>query len=616
MDAQCVHRKSRTTSRGGLVSVMPKPALPWLKRFCALYAKHDRSVYAWEVEPHISGILVSLTLDRGTVHLLIHKKGQSASYAETESMALSIHRPEGADPMPGNGELVVRQFLQVLRRADKGDIELPEGGTAQNADSMPLLDPDQVAEVHEQLSDEIHWAQFLAYKAIITEDLYPHVGPLGKLVSTSDIKDGWKDTVARIQRNDAPQKLGLYVHIPFCTVACTFCYCGKTDNFDKSGMNSYLENLIAEARDFGPIFDGCTFTSVYFGGGTPSLLSPPAMKQVFEAIYTSFSVPDGTQVIYEGNPDSLSERKIQVLAQQGKVTRLTIGVQTLDDRVQQIVRRHNRPEHVREAIKAARKYGISHVNCDLMAGMPEQSMESFQQDVRFLLELEPDSIHLNGFRPLPRTRLGTSGTGMTPERIALRAEMLEWATEALSEAGHASAMGQGPRRTRNAANLQEYDLRRQNSSLLGLGFPSRAHSFGNHYYSPDVSEGFDPSLNKDIAGNRRWRAIRSDDTEEMHKYLVSNLRTGFTRTEFKSIFGTDPIAAAPEAFRKLEALGVVFPSEDDIYCRTETAADDLIYRTFFYSADQHERAKEVWGHEYDKSQDYRSKLDELVESCG
>ena len=616
MDAPINGHPYRPVHRGRLVSFMAKPALQWLKRFCALYAKHDRSVYAWEVEPHISGILVSMTLDRGPVHLLIHKKGQSACYAETNSLALSIHTPDGAGPMPGNGELVVRQFIQVLNRADKGDIQLPEGGTAKNDDSMPLIDPDQVAEVHEQLADEIHWAQFLAYKAIITEDLYPHVGPLGERVSTADIKDGWKDTVRRIKSNQAPQKLGLYVHIPFCTVACTFCYCGKTDNFDKSGMNAYLRNLIEEALDFGPIFEGCTFTSVYFGGGTPSLLTPPAMKQVFDALYSSFHVPDGTQVIYDGNPDSLSERKIQVLAQQGKVTRLTIGVQTLDDTVQRIVRRHNRPEHVRDAIEAARKYGIAHVNCDLMAGMPEQTMESFQKDVRFLLELEPDSIHLNGFRPLPRTRLGTEGTGMTAERIELRASMLEWATEALAEAGHASAMGQGPRRTRNAANLQEYDLRRQNSSLLGLGFPSRAHSFGNYYYSPDVSAGFDPSLNKDIAGDRQWRAIRSDDKEEMHKYLVSNLRTGFTRTEFSSIFGKDPVDAAPEAFRKLQALGVVHPSDDEIYCRTETAADDLIYRTFFYSDEQHLRAKEVWGDEYDKTVNYREKLDELVESCG
>ena len=105
-----------------------------------------------------------------------------------------------------------------------------------------------------------------------------------------------------------------------------------------------------------------------------------------------------------------------------------------------------------------REHGIAHVNCDLMAGLPGQTLASFQDDLRFLLSLEPDSLHLNGFRPLPRTRLG--GAAMSAERVALRDEMLAWGTDALADAGHGSDLGQGPRRTRNAANIQEYDLRR------------------------------------------------------------------------------------------------------------------------------------------------------------
>jgi len=360
--------------------------------------------------------------------------------------------------------------------------------------------------------------------------------------------------------------------------------------------------------------DGIPFTSVYFGGGTPSLLTPPAMRRMFEVLYRSFQVPTGTQIIYEGNPDSLSEHKIAVLAEHGRVSRLTIGVQTLDDAVQARVKRFNKPSHVSDAVVAARKHGIAHVNCDLMAGLPEQTLQSFQEDLRFLLSLEPDSVHLNGFRPLPRTRLGPSA--MSPERIVLRDEMLTWGTTALSEAGHGSDLGQGPRRTRNAANIQEYDLRRQNSSLLGLGFPARAHSFGSHYYLPDVAEGFDPSLRREIGGERRWRAIRADGAEEQHKYLVSNLRTGFTRAEFHALFDMDPIAAAPEGFAALEALGVVHLGDSEISCAVETAADDLTYRTFLYSPAMMDRARTVWGPVYDRGTDYAAQLAQLVESCG
>jgi hypothetical protein len=104
---------------------MAKTALPWLTKLCRLYEKHDRSVYETKVAKHPSGILLSFELDRGWVHLLAHRKGVSASYAETASMALSIHDPDDGSRTPGNGELVLRQFIHVLDRADNGDIVLP-----------------------------------------------------------------------------------------------------------------------------------------------------------------------------------------------------------------------------------------------------------------------------------------------------------------------------------------------------------------------------------------------------------------------------------------------------------------------------------------------------------
>jgi len=516
--------------------------------------------------------------------------------------------------MPGNGELVIRQFISVMDRADKGDIMLPNGQVSGLPEQLTKADPNKLATAHEALADELHWGEFLAYRSTITEDLYPHVQPLGQTVDHEDIRKGWKETVRRIADGTAPSLLGLYLHIPFCTVACSFCYCAKTDKFDRDNMESYLKNLHAEIDGFKDIFTDSTFTSVYFGGGTPSLLTPPAMRELFTTLYGAFHVPDGTQVIFEGNPDSLSPKKVEILGNEGKVSRLTIGVQTLDDKVQALVRRFNKPEHVRSAIQSARDSGIKHVNCDLMAGMPEQTMESFQKDVHFLLELDPDSIHLNGYRPLPRTQLASSSESLNQDQIKLRDDMLEWATEELSNAGHSSGMGQVPRRTRNAANIQEYDLRRQNSSLLGLGFPARSHSFGGHYYSPDASDGFDPSLQRDLKGGRKWHAISVDDKEERHKYLVSNLRTGFTLAEFRTLFGMDAVDAAPKAFEKLGRLGVVHVGDKEVHCKTDTAIDDLVYRTFFYSEGQHARAREVWGPDYDRNVDYRAKLTELVES--
>jgi coproporphyrinogen III oxidase-like Fe-S oxidoreductase len=600
----------------------PVNAERWFNKFCKVYARHDHSIEDWRVESHCNGVLVTLVLDRGDVTLLVHRKGTNSFYAEIPSLAISIFSDEDdcVPKLPGNAELVIRQFLNVLRKADKGNLVIPAPSTAGGQGRpIAMVKPDspQALATRSVLADKLHWGSFLAWKALVTEDLYPHVGPLGELVSDEEIREGWVNTVARMHAGTAPQKLGLYVHVPFCTVACSFCFCRKTDRFNRAGFDTYLDQLNAETENWAEIFKSVSFTSMYFGGGTPSLLSPPAMSRLFSTLFENFDVPKGTQIIYEGNPDSLSARKIEVLATEGHVTRLTIGVQTLDDKVQELVRRFNRPDQVRDAISAARAYGIEHVNCDLMAGLPEQTMSSFQKDLEYLVSLEPDSVHVNGFRPLPVTRLAKDGSVMEPETVILRDEMLKWAQQYLSENGHTSnEMGQSPRRTRNAANIQEYDLRRQNSSLLGLGFPARAHSFAGHYYSPDADQGFDPSLSRELSGKRVWRAVRSSDREEIHKYLVSNLRTGFTPTEFRSLFNCDPQDIAREPLNQLVDLGVLHVGKDELYCDSGDHSQNLIYRTFLMSPEHLARAREVWGAEYDRDLDYKARIRVLCESCG
>lgn len=603
----------------GLRFLMSQGALPWLSRLCALYTKHAPSVRRCSVDAHSSGAVVSLTIAGGTVQLLLKPKGEGKSYAETPSLSVSLQpRPDDCTLDPREAEQVARDFIDVLARADKGTIDITPPRPPENDGQAEIVtvDPEAVAAAREALADEIHWASFIGYKALVTEDLYPHVGPLGEIVSEDQILDGWRDAVRRINDGTAPEKLGLYVHTPFCTVACSFCYCAKTDNFNRAMMASYIERLHDEIDTFAPIFSDSTFTSVYFGGGTPSLLTPPAMKRLFQELYSAFHVPEGTQVIFEGNPDSLNEGKIEVMAREGRVTRLTIGVQTLDDDVQRAVRRFNKPEHVAEAVAAARKHGIKHVNCDIMAGMPLQTLDSFKRDVEFLFSLEPDSLHLNGYRPLPSTALGSTSKPMSDEEIELRDEMLKWGTAFLASNGHSDKSGQGQRRTRNAANIQEYDLRRQNSSLLGLGYPARAHSFAGHYYSPNTDSGMDAGLREQAEHGRVWRGVEVDDVEEQHKYLVNNFRTGFTHSEFRSIFRADASTVAPEAFEKLEACGIISVDEERVRTHVSSPTEDLTFRSFFYSPKHMARAREVWGHEYDRDEDYTRLLLEFTESAG
>lgn len=582
-----------------------------LTRALRVLTRHEPTLGPWSVLPAADGLRVDLAVGGRPVPLLVSaRRGPDAAWATTASLALSF---AGAPPEGGYPEDVERllgRLLTLLRHGDPGGLEVPrpEGNDVRAATARPA--PDARAD----LAPELHRASFLAWNIVQGEDLYPHVTPLGDLVDDAEIHAGWDDTAARMRAGRAPEKLGLYVHVPFCTVACTYCYCAKTDRFRKADVDAYVEGLIADAARFGAHLDGIPFTSVYVGGGTPSLLPAPAIRRLFAALHDTFDVPGGTHVVVEGNPDSLDEAKIAAFATAARVTRLTIGVQTLDDEVQRIVRRFNRPEQVAAAIAAARTHGVPHVNCDLMAGLPGQTLASFQRDLDFLLSLGPDSIHLNAFRPLARVRAARDVRPADPAWIALRDAMVRWGEARLAEVGHADQLGQGRHRTRNAANIQEYDLRRQNSSLVGLGFPARSHSFANHYYVPAVDAGFDAALGEHVGGSRRWRAIRVDEHEEAHKFLVTHVRRGFRVAEFRHLFGLSPLDVAGGGMRALAHLGVWEWDEEEVRARVDDNVDALVLRTLLYSPAQTERAWAAWGGAYDASEDYEGALRRLVEA--
>jgi coproporphyrinogen III oxidase-like Fe-S oxidoreductase len=586
-----------------------KNAQSWLERFCKVYARHA-TLRSWRVEPRHDDLVISLELGAGPVSLVARARDDGPAWGRTRSFSLAIAVESDQSIAPAT-ERELRELFVVLDQADPGGLAIrhPPAFRAEAPPGSARLQP-EAARAREALRDELHFASYVAWRALTSEDLYPHVRALGDIVTDDAILDGWSRTLARVRDGSAPEKVGLYVHIPFCAVACTFCYCGKTDHFDRGGFDAYLDGLIAEMKQFGPRFAGTPLTSVYFGGGTPS---PAMLERVFTTMHSEFEIPEGTQVIFEGNPDSLSEKKIEILARIGRVTRLTVGVQSLDPEAQRRARRFNKPEQVAAAVAASKRHGIGHVNVDLMAGLDGQSFQSFVDDLEFILTLHPDSIHLNAFRPQPWTKFAIGGQTMTEEQLRLRDEMIEWGTERL-EGGGFSHMDQGLGLTSNAANLQDYDLRKVNGSLLGLGNPARSHSFGGHYYEPEVVDGnIEAALAADRDGRRQIRAVPVDDVGERHRYLVHNLHTGFSLADFRQLWGSAPWDVAPDGWEKLERLGVVRVNGDHVDTDTGPHADMLIHRVFFYSDDVFDRIRSVWGGEYDRGKDYEALLDRMCE---
>ena len=167
--------------------------------------------------------------------------------------------------------------------------------------------------------------------------------------------------------------LSLYVHIPWCVSRCPYCdfNAHAAPTFDES---RYVECL---AREFGRAADearGRVIESVFFGGGTPSRFSPAAIRRVLNAIRTDFDCSSSLEVTLEANPQSADRENFAGYREAG-VNRLSIGVQSFDDRcLRRIGRAHGR-EDACTAIDLARQTGFSRLNLDLMYGLPDQQID-------------------------------------------------------------------------------------------------------------------------------------------------------------------------------------------------------------------------------------------------
>jgi oxygen-independent coproporphyrinogen-3 oxidase len=179
---------------------------------------------------------------------------------------------------------------------------------------------------------------------------------------------------------------GVYVHLPFCTVHCVYCDFPLTTRLSLSPR--YYEALLKEIHlntASGPV------DTLYFGGGTPSL----APIEVLSEIVNSFALETGSEVTLEVNPDHIRATALAQWKALG-ITRISLGVQSLENEVLKLMLREHTPEEAREKLKSAIRTGFDCVNVDLILGYPKQSASTFLQDLESLIKLQPEhfSIYL------------------------------------------------------------------------------------------------------------------------------------------------------------------------------------------------------------------------------
>lgn len=182
---------------------------------------------------------------------------------------------------------------------------------------------------------------------------------------------------------------GIYIHIPFCRKRCHYCdFFKSTDLSQKARL---LEGLKKELQSRAPELVSEEINTIYFGGGTPSVLLIDELKDLLNIIYQNYQVAENAEITLEANPDDLSQAILSALKQIG-FNRLSMGVQSFSEADLKLMNRRHGVMQAVQSVKWAKTAGFSNISIDLIYGLPKQTIEEWERNVRIAVELDVQHV--------------------------------------------------------------------------------------------------------------------------------------------------------------------------------------------------------------------------------
>ncbi len=334
-----------------------------------------------------------------------------------------------------------------------------------------------------------------------------------------------------MKKPDKP--LGLYIHIPFCKSKCVYCDFYSLPNAERE-MNRYTSAVCRHLTETAPQAAAHLADTVYFGGGTPSYLGPRRLQKILKTVRKHYRIAPDAEVTLEANPDSIGDwRKLRALRKAG-VNRISLGVQSADDKELQALGRPHTYAQAVDAVEAVRRAGIRNLSLDLIYGLPGQTLALWQRTLNRAAALEPEHLSCYGLKVEEGTPLWDRREGLDLPGDDAQADMYLWTVERLAALGYA-----------------QYEI----SNFAKPGFASR-HNM--KYWTLGEYAGFGPGAHSDL-GDVRYAYVRDLDAycrgiksggsilaeseripprERDLEYLMLGLRTtqGIAQREFENRF--------------------------------------------------------------------------------
>ncbi len=324
--------------------------------------------------------------------------------------------------------------------------------------------------------------------------------------------------------------LGIYIHVPFCRSKCEYCDFYSIPNRSDQVLDDYITAICAHIKEAGALAPAYKVDTVYFGGGTPSFFGADGMAAILTAIRRSFDVTNDAEITFEANPDSVSDKLLRRLRGEG-FNRVSLGIQSDDDEMLKTLGRPHTFAQAVTAVQRIRKAGYKNLSLDLMYGLPGQTLESWEETLRHVLQLQPEHMSCYGLKLEPGTPLCQFQDHYQFPDDDTQADMYLSAVEILRLKGY-----------------RQYEI----SNFARKGNVSR-HNL--KYWMGGEYLGFGPDASSDFSG-KRFKIIRNLDgyvkgirqglqvleevqevphRERAGEYVMTRLRTvaGISRDEYE-----------------------------------------------------------------------------------
>lgn len=362
--------------------------------------------------------------------------------------------------------------------------------------------------------------------------------------------------------------LELYVHIPFCIKKCAYCDFLSGPSDEKSREN-YVELLCSEIEACKDKVKEYKVSTIFFGGGTPSVLRGEQIKRIMDVLRAVFDFTDDVEITLEMNPGTITEEKLVAYKEAG-VNRLSIGLQSVHDEELKLLGRIHTYEEFLHSYELARKVGFENINIDLISAIPGQTVESWMDSLRTIVALTPE--HISAYSLIIEE--GTPfyekyGKGVGAELLPSEEEEREiyWQTkQILQEAGYERY---------EISNYAKpgYECRHnvgywERTPYLGFGIGAASLYEETRYTNPSDIETYQ------MCFVEKFQAERLSIEEQMEEFMFLGLRMtkGIFKQAFEEYFGKKVEEVYGKQIEKLKHLELLEENNDRI-CLTETGID-------------------------------------------